>query len=76
MERNRLVSDEASEEEAAIKKKQIRQEVDFYSAMDGSTKFVSGNVKAGIVITVINLIGGFAIGMIQGKLSAQQALDT
>lgn len=65
-----------TEEEAALKKKQIRQEVDFYSAMDGSTKFVSGNVKAGIVITVINLIGGFAVGMIQGKLSAQQALDT
>ncbi|MBQ1661218.1 MAG: FHIPEP family type III secretion protein, partial [Treponema sp.] len=52
-----------TEEEAARRKEQIRREVDFYSSMDGSSKFVSGNVKAGIFITVVNLIGGIITGM-------------
>ena len=52
-----------TEEEAARRREQIRREVDFYSAMDGSSKFVSGNVKAGIFITVVNLVGGIITGM-------------
>ncbi len=52
-----------TEEEAARRKEQVRRENDFYSSMDGSSKFVSGNVKAGIFITVINLIGGIITGM-------------
>ena len=43
--------------------------------MDGSSKFVSGNVKAGIVITVINLIGGFAVGMAMNHLSFNDSLE-
>lgn len=53
-----------TEEEARQKRKEIQKESDFYSAMDGSSKFVSGNVKAGIFITVINLVAGLITGMI------------
>ncbi|MBP5451318.1 MAG: FHIPEP family type III secretion protein [Treponema sp.] len=62
-----------SEEEAARRKEQIRREVDFYSAMDGASKFVSGNVKAGIFITVVNLIGGIITGMIKGQVTMGEA---
>ena len=55
-----LNSGSITEEEARQRKKEIQRDSDFYSAMDGSSKFVSGNVKAGIFITLINLIGGFA----------------
>ncbi len=62
-----------SEDEAKRRKEALRQENAFYSAMDGSSKFVSGNVKAGIFITVVNLIGGVITGMIGGGLSMQEA---
>ncbi len=65
-----------TEEEASRKKALIRQEIDFYSAMDGASKFVSGNVKAGIFITVLNLIGGFVTGMVIGGMSFQEALSS
>lgn len=52
-----------TEEEALKRKNDLQREVDFYGAMDGSSKFVSGNVKIGIFITVINLLGGVIIGM-------------
>ncbi len=65
-----------TEEEASKKKALIRQEIDFYSAMDGASKFVSGNVKAGIFITVLNLIGGFVTGMVIGGMSFQEALSS
>ncbi|MCR4734758.1 MAG: flagellar biosynthesis protein FlhA [Treponema sp.] len=64
---NRLNSGAISEEEALAEKDAIRKEIDFYSAMDGSSKFVSGNVKAGIFITVINLVGGIAVNMLPGR---------
>lgn len=53
-----------TEEEARKKKMEIQQEADFYGAMDGSTKFVSGNVKVGIFITIINLVVGLIFGMV------------
>ncbi|MDR0301470.1 MAG: flagellar biosynthesis protein FlhA [Treponema sp.] len=52
-----------SEEEAQKRKAQIQKESDFYGAMDGASKFISGNVKIGILITVINVLGGIIIGM-------------
>lgn len=58
-----LNSGAITEEEARAKRAEIRAESDFYSAMDGSSKFVSGNVKAGIFITVINLVAGLITGM-------------
>lgn len=51
-----------SEEEMTRKKLELEREVDFYGAMDGASKFVSGNVKVGILITVVNIIGGIVVG--------------
>lgn len=62
-----LNSGAITEEEARKKRAEIRRESDFYSAMDGSSKFVSGNVTAGIFITVINLLGGIIIGTVFHK---------
>ena len=73
---NELNSGAITEEQAAVKKAQIRQEIDFYSAMDGASKFVSGNVKAGIFITALNLIGGMVTGMIIGKMPFNAALTS
>ena len=53
-----------TEEEAQKRKNDLQREVDFYGAMDGSSKFVSGNVKVGILITVVNILGGIIIGMV------------
>ncbi len=63
---NQMNSGAITEEEAEFKIKQLRQEIDFYSAMDGSSKFVSGNVKFGIFVTVVNLIGGVITGSLAG----------
>ena len=64
-----------TEEEARIQKEELRRDIDFYSNMDGSSKFVSGNVKAGIFITVVNLVGGFIVGMIVNKMDFKSALS-
>lgn len=53
-----------SEEQLRYKKNEIQKESDFYGAMDGATKFISGNVKVGIFITVINLVVGIIFGMV------------
>ena len=65
-----------TEEEATKKKSDLQREVDFYGAMDGSSKFVQGNVKVGILITVINILGGFIVGMTIHGEPIQVALDT
>ena len=52
-----------TEEEASKRKNDLQLQVDFYGSMDGSSKFVSGNVKVGILITVINIVGGIVVGM-------------
>jgi flagellar biosynthesis protein FlhA len=51
-----------SEEESIAKKNDLQREVSFYGAMDGSSKFISGNVKVGILITAVNILGGIIIG--------------
>jgi flagellar biosynthesis protein FlhA len=53
-----------SEEEAKRQKAEIRQESDFYGSMDGASKFISGNVKVGIFIIVVEMLGGFIIGSV------------
>ena len=64
-------------EEVAIRRRaEIRKEADFYGAMDGASKFVQGDVKVGIVITLINIIGGFIIGMVIRGESFDVALKT
>lgn len=51
------------EEEAQTKKNELQKEADFYGAMDGASKFVQGNVKVGILITLVNIIGGIVVGI-------------
>jgi flagellar biosynthesis protein FlhA len=65
-----------SEQEAQARKADVQREVDFYGQMDGASKFVSGNVKIGIVISAINMIGGFVIGMVFHGEDAMTALGT
>jgi flagellar biosynthesis protein FlhA len=65
-----------SEEEATLKKHNLQKEADFYGAMDGSSKFVSGNVKVGIIITLVNIIGGMAVGMLLHQESLDVAVKT
>jgi flagellar biosynthesis protein FlhA len=50
------------EDESRARKREIQMESDFYGAMDGASKFISGNVKVGIFITVVNVLGGIIIG--------------
>ncbi|WP_457592643.1 flagellar biosynthesis protein FlhA [Hydrogenimonas sp.] len=57
------------EAEAKKRRAEILQEASFYGAMDGSSKFVKGDAIAGIIITIINIIGGFLIGMFQYDMS-------
>ena len=73
---NRLNSGVIDETQAEMLKEAVRKDIDFYSNMDGSSKFVSGNVKAGIFITVINLVGGFIIGMVMNGMDFSNALST
>ncbi len=73
---NRLNSGAIDEAQAEVLKEAVRRDIDFYSNMDGSSKFVSGNVKAGIFITVINLLGGFLVGMIMNRMDFASALNT
>ncbi|MEC0231551.1 flagellar biosynthesis protein FlhA [Paenibacillus alba] len=65
-----------NEVQARERRKKIENEADFYGAMDGASKFVKGDAIAGIIILVINLIGGFIIGMTMKGMSFSQALET
>lgn len=73
---NRLNSGAIDEQQAEVLKEAVRRDIDFYSNMDGSSKFVSGNVKAGIFITVVNLVGGFIVGMVFNHMDFGKALNT
>ncbi len=64
-----------NEAEARARRKSVEQEADFYGAMDGASKFVRGDAIAAILITVINIVGGFAIGMAQRGMSMGEALQ-
>lgn len=64
------------EEEATKRRENIRKEADFYGAMDGAGKFVQGDVTAGLFITLINLIGGILIAVVQKGMSWDSALMT
>jgi flagellar biosynthesis protein FlhA len=65
-----------TEEEFKTRKREIQQESDFYGAMDGASKFISGNVKVGIFITVINILGGFIVGAALHNEPVSSALGT
>ena len=62
--------------EARVRRRNIQREADFYGAMDGASKFVKGDAIAAIIIIIINIVGGFAIGMLQRNMDILQALST
>jgi len=62
--------------EAKQRRAEILQDANFYGAMDGSSKFVKGDAVAGIVITLINIIGGFLIGVFQHNMSVSDSAST
>jgi flagellar biosynthesis protein FlhA len=69
---NAGIIDEAT---AKARRLYIQKEADFYGAMDGASKFVRGDAIAGILITLINVVGGFAIGVFQMDLSLTESLQ-
>ncbi|MDM8083372.1 flagellar biosynthesis protein FlhA [Cellulomonas cellasea] len=64
-----------TEDQARKRRADVAAEADFYGAMDGGSKFVKGDAIAGIIITVINLVGGFVIGMVQMGMTAGESLE-
>ncbi|MDB6093993.1 MAG: flagellar biosynthesis protein FlhA [Verrucomicrobia bacterium] len=60
---------------ATARRVKVQKEADFYGAMDGASKFVRGDAIAGIIITLVNVVGGFAIGVLQMDLSLGEALQ-
>ena len=63
------------EPEAKKRRADVAAEADFYGAMDGGSKFVKGDAIAAIIITLINLVGGFAVGILQHGLSPADAMN-
>jgi flagellar biosynthesis protein FlhA len=61
------------EKEARARRKAVEEEADFYGAMDGASKFVRGDAIAAILITIINIVGGFAIGIVQKGMTMGEA---
>jgi flagellar biosynthesis protein FlhA len=64
------------EDEARRRRKEVAAEADFYGAMDGGTKFVKGDAMAAVIITFVNLVGGFAVGMLQKGMPPGDAVNT
>ena len=64
------------EDEARRRRLEVSQEAEFYGAMDGASKYVRGDAVAGIMVTVINIIGGLLVGILQHDLAFGQALET
>jgi len=62
-------------DEAKLRRHQLEQESNFYGAMDGASKFVKGDAIAGVVIIIINIIGGLSIGMLQKGMGWSEALQ-
>jgi len=64
------------EEEARGRRKRLQRESEFFGAMDGASKFVKGDAIAGIIIVLINILGGLTIGILQKGMAAGEALST
>jgi flagellar biosynthesis protein FlhA len=64
------------ESEAKKRRRDLQREADFYGAMDGASKFVRGDAIAGLVIVGVNIVGGLAIGVLQGGMPVGEALET
>lgn len=63
------------EKEAQRRREEITRQADFFGAMDGASKFVRGDAIAGIIITLINIVGGLIIGVFQGGMPLEQAVS-
>ena len=63
-----------TQQQAQTRREEVRQEADFYGAMDGASKFVRGDAIAGVLILIINILGGIAIGMAQHGMAAGDAM--
>ena len=64
------------EEQAKTRREELSKEADFYGSMDGASKFVRGDAIAGIIITLVNIVGGIGIGVMQRGMDVSQALQT
>jgi len=64
-----------NEAEAKHRREEISREADFYGAMDGASKFVRGDAIAGIIITIVNVLGGIYVGMIEGGMGLLDSLN-
>ncbi|HYD79775.1 MAG TPA: flagellar biosynthesis protein FlhA [Paucimonas sp.] len=62
------------EQEARSRRKEVAQEAEFYGAMDGASKYVRGDAVAGIIIIIVNIVGGLIVGMVQHDLEFSTAL--
>lgn len=65
-----------NEKEARERRRRLQREADFFGAMDGASKFVRGDAIAGIIIIMINILGGFIIGVAQKNMELLQAVQT
>lgn len=61
--------------EAQQRRQKIQDEASFFGAMDGATKYVKGDAIAGLIITIVNLVGGIAMGVLYGGMEMKEALD-
>jgi len=64
------------EQDARKRRKEVGQEAEFYGAMDGASKYVRGDAIAGIIVTVINIVGGLIVGMVQHDLDFAVAIKS
>ena len=64
-----------TQEQAKVRRQEITQQADFYGAMDGASKFVRGDAIASIVITLINIVGGFYVGMVKHGMEFSRAVE-
>jgi flagellar biosynthesis protein FlhA len=65
-----------TQDQARERRQEVREEADFYGSMDGASKFVRGDATAGILILIINIVGGFFVGVLQHGLTAAEAART
>jgi flagellar biosynthesis protein FlhA len=70
-----LNAGQITDEEARRRRTEIQREADFYGSMDGAAKFVKGDAIAAVIITIINLFGGIAVGMLQLNLSFTESVE-
>src|SRR5205823_4923641 len=64
-----------TEEQARARRRKVEGEADFYGAMDGASKFVRGDAIAAILVKIVNVLGGFAIGLMQKGMTVTEALQ-